>query len=299
MSIDSDLHRGTAAGAAYPVSEWAQWHADRERALQEQHGWLSLTGFHWLPATPDALEGLPGRWQADPTGARASFADGDEMVLWEGPDFSRGVHETGAHETGAHENGVHETGVHEATVDEQGSLRWLRWGERQIELARRGGRYAIRIRDPRASARTEFPGVPTFPLDPVWSRPARVLPRSEPEVVDVDTARSDLRQQARLDADVVVELPDGSSVELAATAGGDGGWSILFHDTTNDVDTARWRVVFTSAPDPAGQVTVDFNRALNMPYSFSDFGTCPAPVPGNVIPVAVTAGELAPVRTSR
>ncbi|WP_353650958.1 DUF1684 domain-containing protein [Nakamurella sp. A5-74] len=295
MSIDSDLHRGTAAGPAYPVSEWAQWHADRERVLQEQHGWLSLTGFHWLPATPAALEGLPGRWQADPTGARGSFAAGDGLQLWEGSDSSS----DGIHETGAHESGVHEAGVHEAVVDEQGSLRWLRWGERQIELARRGGRYAIRIRDPHASARTEFPGVPTYPLDPVWRRPATVKPRSEPEVVDVDTARSDLRQQARLDADVIVELPDGSDVQLAATAGADGGWSILFHDTTNGVDTARWRVVFASAPDTAGQVTIDFNRALNMPFSFSDFGTCPAPVPGNVIPVAVTAGELAPVRTSR
>lgn len=277
MSTDVDLHSSTAA---YPVSEWAQWHADRERVLQEDHGWLSLTGFHWLPADPGPLDGLPGRWQADDSGARVTFEDGDEVELWERPEGLL--------------DGVHEAAVHEATVDEQGSLRWLRWGERQIELARRGGRYAIRVRDPRATTRTAFTGVPTFPLDPSWVRPARAVRRSRPDVLDVDTARTDLRQRARLDADVVIGLPDGSDVSLAATAGADGGFSILFHDTTNGIDTARWRVVFAGVPDAGGHTVVDFNRALNMPFSFSDFGTCPAPVPDNVIPLAVTAGEQAP-----
>ena len=30
---------------------------------------------------------------------------------------------------------------------------------------------------------------------------------------------------------------------------------------------------------------VDFNRAVNLPFSFTEFGTCPAPVAGNHIPV--------------
>ena len=43
---------------------------------------------------------------------------------------------------------------------------------------------------------------------------------------------------------------------------------------------------------------IDFNRAVNLPFAFTEFGTCPAPVPGNDLPLAVTAGELAPVRVT-
>lgn len=275
MSIDVDRRRASA----YPVSEWAQWHAVRERALRQEHGWLSLSGFHWLPTQTAELDGLPGRWQADPTGARVRFAAADGVARWDDPDGTR----------------VESV---EATVAEQDSLSWLRVGERQIELARRGGRYAIRIRDPHASTLIGFRGVPTFPLDPGWVRPGRVEFRSRTEIVEVATARSDLRQDAPLDGDVVVALPDGSSVSLAGAVGADGTYSILFHDTTNGVATAAWRSVSTSAPDAAGHVEVDFNRALNMPFAFSPFGTCPAPVPGNRIPVAITAGELTPVQSA-
>ncbi|MBE7162740.1 MAG: DUF1684 domain-containing protein, partial [Williamsia herbipolensis] len=274
MSTDLSAPSTVAPATAYPVSEWAAWHAGRERTLQEEHGWLSLTAFHWLPQQEGPLAGLPGRWQADGATARVRLTDADGVALWD-------------------QDSASVDGPLEATVDEQGSLRWLHWGDRQIELARRGGRYAIRVRDPHASTRTAFTGVPTFPLDPAWVRPATVMPRAHREIVEVDTARTDLRQQARIDADVVVELPDGTTVELAATVGEDGSVSILFHDSSNGAQTAAWRVLFGGVPDAEGRLTLDFNRALNMPYSFTEFGTCPAPVPTNRIPIPVTAGEKA------
>lgn len=52
-----------------PADEWAAWHADREQALREPHGWLSLTAYHWLPAEPARLAGIPGEWSADATTA--------------------------------------------------------------------------------------------------------------------------------------------------------------------------------------------------------------------------------------
>jgi uncharacterized protein (DUF1684 family) len=74
------------------------------------------------------------------------------------------------------------------------------------------------------------------------------------------------------------------------------GLALLFHDATNDVTSAPWRTVVTEAPDPEGNLVVDFNRAVNLPFAFSDHGTCPAPVSGNRIAVAVTAGEKRPER---
>ena len=57
-------------------------------------------------------------------------------------------------------------------------------------------------------------------------------------------------------------------------------------------------MVSTSIPTETGSLVVDFNRTVNLPFSFTEFGTCPAPVPGNTSPVPVTAGEKAPIRVT-
>jgi hypothetical protein len=41
-------------------------------------------------------------------------------------------------------------------------------------------------------------------------------------------------------------------------------------------------------------VAVDFNRTVNLPFAFTDYGTCPAPVEGNRLALPVTAGEKRP-----
>jgi len=40
-----------------------------------------------------------------------------------------------------------------------------------------------------------------------------------------------------------------------------------------------------------GTVTLDLNRASNLPCGLTQFATCPIPPPENVLTVAVEAGE--------
>ncbi|MFI8807394.1 DUF1684 domain-containing protein [Micromonospora chalcea] len=47
-------------------------------------------------------------------------------------------------------------------------------------------------------------------------------------------------------------------------------------------------------PDEQGRVTLDFNRAVNLPCAYTDFATCPLPPTENRLPVAVEAGEKIP-----
>jgi len=49
-----------------------------------------------------------------------------------------------------------------------------------------------------------------------------------------------------------------------------------------------------AAPGPDGTVTLDFNRAANLPCAYTPFATCPLPSAGNRLPVAVEAGEQIP-----
>ncbi|MET3806265.1 uncharacterized protein (DUF1684 family) [Nakamurella sp. UYEF19] len=259
------------------VNDWQTWHSARERALATPHGWLSLTSFHWVPQAPSALPGLPGLF---------SVQDGHAVLTATADDGYTVVGD---------ENGlaVPVDGTVRAEVAEARALQWVSIGDVQIELALRGGRYAIRTRDPQASALLGFAGVPTFDIDEKWVVTGHFEPFDAPRQIEVSTARDDLVQSITGVGTVTIVL-QGQSVELTVTAGGAGSLNVPFHDGTNGETTARWRAVATTAPDADGRVTIDFNRAINFPFSFSDFGTCPAPPAGNVVPIAVTAGELAP-----
>ena len=259
---------------------WTRWHTAREVDLRAEHGWLSITAFHWLTQTPATLPGLPGRWHSQDGWAHLTADGPDGLVISDGPAAGSPVRGSVA-----------------ARVDEAGSTIWVRHGDRAIELVRRGGRDAIRVRDPKAPERLAFQSVPTFPVDPAWVRSGRFTPFAAPAAVTVETARPDLRQQVTAVGTVEFTL-GGNRQVLTATAGPRGRLTLAFTDPTNSRLTAPWRVVSTEPVDESGSVVVDFNRTVNLPFAFSEFGTCPAPVPGNHLSVAVNAGERAPRRVT-
>jgi uncharacterized protein len=70
---------------------------------------------------------------------------------------------------------------------------------------------------------------------------------------------------------------------------------VLFTDATSGVTTYRAaRALSISAPEADGTVTLDFNRASNLPCSFTDYGTCPVAPAENRLPIAVEVGEKNP-----
>jgi uncharacterized protein (DUF1684 family) len=267
------------SSAIESTTRWQEWHAARERDLAGPHGWLTLTSFHWLPERPTALPGLPGRfWVAD---GRAMFegsaADGVRILDTDGTP------------------GAGVTGSTSAEVAEARSLYWLALGDVVVELMLRGGRYAIRTRDPRAPGRVQFRGVPSFDVDDRWVVDGSFQAFDAPRRIQVSTARDDLVQFLTAVGSVTLEI-DGQPFTLLATAGAAGTLNVAFSDATSGKSTAPWRSVGTTVPDEHGRVRVDFNRAVNFPFAFSDYGTCPAPPEGNNLPLAVPAGEKAPER---
>jgi uncharacterized protein (DUF1684 family) len=246
--------------------DWQTWHALREQDLDTDYGWLTVVAFDWLPSAPGLIEGLPGKWWADDE--RAHVTASGELTL----------------------NGEPVDGTVSATVAEAGSLSWLLYGDRLVELVLRGGRYAVRQRDPRAAMRRGFTGVPTYPVNADWVVRGYYTPYPEPERVEVSTARDDLRQHVTAVGTVHLAL-GGSAYELVATAAGGGRLTLSFHDKTNGEETAPWRSVTTGVVERDQSVLIDFNRTINLPFAFTAYGTCPAPVPGNRLGLPVAAGE--------
>ena len=128
------------------IEQWQEFRRAREAELTQSRGWLTLTGFHWLPKTPTELGGLPGRWSTD----------GEDAFLDASPPDGLTV------------DGGLVNGRSRRTVAETSRAPWAELGDTQIELLRRGGRLAIRMRAETSADRENFAGVPTFDYDPAW-----------------------------------------------------------------------------------------------------------------------------------
>jgi uncharacterized protein (DUF1684 family) len=87
----------------------------------------------------------------------------------------------------------------------------------------------------------------------------------------------------------------GTALQLVAFGRPTGELHVLFTDATSGVTTYPGaRSLSLTAPGADGAVTLDFNRASNLPCSFTDFATCPVAPAENRLTVAVEAGEKNP-----
>ena len=256
------------------AQQWADWHARHEAVRADPHGFLAITGLYWLTGEPQRLAGAPGEWWTGPGGPVVRLADGEELVVDGQP-----VH------------GEHAFGV----IPERGGLT-VHSGEVAIEVARRGGSDVVRPRDPDNPGLRAYPGTPAYAPDPRWAVTGRYLPFDEPRPTTVGAVVEGL--QHVYDAPGRVEFTvEGRPLSLTAFNGPTpGSLFVLFTDETSGVTTyAANRSLQVDAPAADGTVTLDFNRATNLPCAYTSFATCPLPPAENRLPVAVEAGEQAPV----
>lgn len=255
------------------VREWQDWHRRREAALTDPYGFLAVTGLHWLGPTPQRFPDAPGAWHTEPNGV-VVVLDPAEKIIVDGRQV------TGRHAFGP----IAERASVIVGID--GGV---------VEVARRGGRDLLRPRRPDHHLRTAYRGTPTYPPTPRWVIPGRYVPFDAPRATTVGAAVAGLEHiydaPGRIDFEV-----DGIPLSLTAFGGATPGeLSVLFTDTTAGVTTyPAVRSLTVDAPDERGAVTLDFNRASNLPCAYTDFATCPLPPAENRLPVAVEAGEKIP-----
>lgn len=266
------------------LARWRRFRTHRDAALATEYGWLTLTSFQWIAHEASTLELVPGLWWTDGTTAFLTAAAADGLTLVE---------------TGE----PVEATISAALADEE-SLIWVQFGGTdgnrvRVELAMRGGKYAIRTRDSRSPVFTGFSGVPTFGYRPDLAVEARFEPYPEPVDVPIGTANPLVDGVHRSVGELVFRLP-GSSHEYRLQAEEEklGALTVTFHDETNGDTTDEWRKVSTARPrvDSLGNRTVvlDFNRAINYPSAFTPYGTCPMPVRNNSLDYRIEAGERVP-----
>ena len=262
------------------AADWQSWHAEREQMLALPHGWLSLSGLHWLDTEARAYPDLAGTWRATGDGGvEITAASGDGVSVDDVP--------------------VDGTARVDPVDGKPGVLVAVR--ERRVEVLRREHHHALRVRDPQAPTRTGFSGVPAFPVSADWVVTGHFTPYDAPRRIDVDTVVDGLGFHPTA-VGVVRFVLGGEDQELVAL-GEDGSelaelseLRLHFRDGTSGDETyGGGRIQRTDAPADDGTVRIDLNRTANLPCAFTAFATCPLPPAGNLVTVPVRAGEKTPV----
>ncbi|MBU2666397.1 DUF1684 domain-containing protein [Actinoplanes bogorensis] len=253
--------------------DWAEWHAEHERTLADPHGFLAVTSLNFLDATPRRFPDAPGEWATGPSGPFVVLQSGESLTL------------DGVELTGRHEFGV---------LPERGGVFPVS-GDAVIEVARRGGFDVVRPRHPSNPLRVEFHGTPTYAFSGKWQLNGRFVAYETPRDVTVGAAVEGLEHVYSSPGVVEFEAL-GTPLSLTVFNGRTAGsFFALFTDETSGVTTyAANRSLAIDPPAANGTVTLDFNRATNLPCAYTDFATCPLPPAGNRLPVAVEAGEKIP-----
>jgi uncharacterized protein (DUF1684 family) len=250
--------------------QWARWHDEHEQRRADPHGFLAISGLHWLDENPRRFPDAPGEWSTGPDGVVVNLAPGEEL------------------------DGI-PSGEHRfPPIEERGDIT-VGWGDAKLEVARRGGYDVLRPRHPSHETRVKYLGTPAYTPDEKWAVPGRFVPFDEPRPVTVGSVAEGLEHVYESPGRVEFSV-GGQDLSLTAFNGNaPGSLFVLFTDATSGVTTyPANRSLAIAAPAADGSVVLDFNRTTNLPCAYTEFATCPLPPAGNKLPIAVEAGEQLP-----
>lgn len=253
------------------TDDWQRWHDAREDGLRDPLGWLSFTALHWLTDQPERIDGLPGTW----------WVTDDKVFITAQPADRLDV------------DGERIAGVRIVIPAEGAPGISVLNEEKVYEVIRRSGQYAVRVHDPAAPTLAAFTGVAAYPVDPRWVVTGRFTAFDDERVVTTGAVVDGLEHHHA--AAGTVEFRIGSVTETVVAFGTPADLRVLFTDATSGVTTyPAARSLALGAVEADGTVTLDFNRAVNLPCAFTDFATCPIAPPENRLRVAIEAGEKDP-----
>lgn len=167
-------------------------------------------------------------------------------------------------------------------------------GETVIEVAKRGGEYIVRPRNPENALLREYQGTPAYSPDAAYAVRGTFVPFEAPRPTTVGAAVEGIQHVYEAPGEIRFKLA-GQELALTAFNGhAPGSLSVLFTDQTSGKTTYAANRSLSVAPAADGSVVLDFNRAVNLPCAYTDLATCPLPPAENRLPVAIEAGEKIP-----
>lgn len=258
----------------------AEWRDRRHQRLKSDDGWMTLVGLEWLhegdnrvgsaPTSDARIPGGPAHWGT-------IRLDGDHIVFVPAPGADVTVDGEAVDEA-------------ELTADNQGRPNVVRSGDLSFYVIYRQS-YALRIKDRQAPTLLAYERMPVYDIDPGWrieGRIQRAAPGTTVEVADVlgHTNESPVFGTFEFERDGETYRLTGLGTEESRSI------EFMFADRTSGRETyGAGRFVYSEGMPENGRVVVDFNKAYNPPCAFTEYSTCPLPLPENRLDLWVRAGE--------
>ena len=264
------------------LDDLTTFRANREAKLRREYGWLSLAGLFWLQEGENAVgsaDGNPVHLPANAPAHAGFFTLRAGLVtITPAKDVILRLNNSELNGTSA-----------SLKPDVSGQPDFLFLGDLRLGVIERGGKPAIRAWDPQSAVRRDFPGCVWFERDARYRVRAKVQAYAEPKPVMIEDIIG-ITRPAQMHAALAFEL-DGKPYRLDAELLEDGSYDLIFKDSTAGKSTFPAGRYLTTEAAEGDEVVIDFNYAHNPPCAFTEFATCPLPLPQNILPLAIQAGE--------
>jgi uncharacterized protein len=167
----------------------------------------------------------------------------------------------------------------------------LHLGSLSLQIIQRGDQLGVRVKDKDNPARSNFPGIESYPTDLKWRLEAHFEPYNPPKKMPIVNI---LGMESGEDSPGAVAFEvEGKTYRLdAIKEKGETKLFMIFADSTSGKETyPAGRYLYVDPPDAAGRMIIDFNKAYSPPCAFTKFATCPLPPRQNRLAFAIEAGE--------
>ena len=274
-------------------AEVMAWRRARLARLTAKDSWLSLVGRFPLADGDHAAGAADGCDVRLPDG-RAPAWVGTFTVRGRDVSFTSAPGVTPMLCRGADQRPLSSSTSVQLVSDRLGAPDRLTLGTLSMEVMERDSGVFIRVRDPDNPARTQFPGLDYYPIEPSL----RVIAKLEPyaPMKELHFAYDSGSTEPYLSPGAAVFEVGGVQCRLDPVLDGDRKrLFLIFRDETSRNETyGAGRFMYPPLPED-GRVLLDFNQAFNPPCAFTPFALCPLPPPQNHLPLRIEAGEKRPL----
>ncbi len=264
------------------LKQVSDFRSTRQSNLRREYGWLSLAGLFWLEEGDNAFgseAGNPIRLpERAPKQAGVFTLRNGQVTVAPSPDSQLRIRDQKLTGTSQPLN-----------VDTSGEGDYLFIDDIRFMVIERAGNLAIRVWDPQNSVRRDFPGCTWYEPDARYRLTAKIEAYPEPRQFMIDDIVG-IQRPVTMHAALAFQL-EGKEYRLDAEHQEDNSFDIIFKDLTAGKTTYSAGRYLTTDVAEGDQVVVDFNVAYNPPCAFTQFATCPLPLPQNILPVTIEAGE--------
>jgi hypothetical protein len=274
MKFGLMLAAGVLLTASAYKDEISDWRTKHEAGLKKPDGWLSVAGLFWLHEGPNAVG-------SDPK---------SDVVLPAAAPKRAGVLTFHADKVSFEPADKGFVGKHGALrIDNDGQPDVVEIAGIQLTVIRRGEKTGVRLRDPNAATRRDFPGLKWFPVDESWRVKAKWTAYTEPKTIAITNVLGMTDQEPSPGyAEFTLH---GQKLRLEPVLE-DNELFFIFKDQTSGKSTyGAGRFLYADLAKN-GEVVLDFNKAENPPCAFTAFATCPLPPRQNALAAPIEAGEM-------